>query len=380
MEVVVAVGVAAVLVTATVPLLRAPGNARREAATESRLLNLKHAISGNPRVVTNQARTDFGFAGTMGRLPSSLDELWVSPGPAFSFDTSLRTGAGWMGPYLDTPTVDQLDDVLLDGWGNPIVYDPSAGTSALTGQTYVARLASYGADAASGGGDDLTVEIYERDVFSTVVGYVYDTAGNPLEGLRVRLHRPVGGVLSNEVDFTDVNGAYTFSNVPYGGRAVEIDPGLIYVDGSATIQGGQDDNVRFFMQNLSGEPVVVDSLSAEFSGGAFIERVRLDGNLLFDDDLDRAGSKEPINLSEPFEVAGTGSPTGKLIPVRIQYPFVLAPDFRAVASILEGDDVQVRLQDFRDLESGAAGAVDMSDTDFTVEFSDGSVAIFTAID
>ncbi len=106
--------------------------------TSDRLRGLQRAILGDPVIVVNETRTAFGYVGDMGNLPTSLEDLWTKgTQPAFSFDTIKKTGAGWNGPYTQTDTVETLDSLMQDGYGNSLFYspvpftDPTFGADAL---------------------------------------------------------------------------------------------------------------------------------------------------------------------------------------------------------------------------------------------------------
>ncbi len=93
-------------------LFTQPFAAERENETLEKLVALKQAIIGDPRIITGEARTDFGFMGDTGSLPASLNELWIlGSQPVFSFDTSIKLGTGWAGPYIQVPPLEWFDDM-----------------------------------------------------------------------------------------------------------------------------------------------------------------------------------------------------------------------------------------------------------------------------
>ncbi len=183
------VAILSLLVSGALSLFTQPFAAAREDETIGRLIALKRAIVGDPRIVTREARTDFGFHGDTGSLPATLDELWILGAlPTFSFDTNIKMGAGWAGPYVQVPPLDLFDDISRDAWGTDIQYVVGTEVSQTTGQTVRAKLISYGRDTASGGGDDFTVEIYETEMLSDVVGFIRDAVGNPLPGVTTKIY------------------------------------------------------------------------------------------------------------------------------------------------------------------------------------------------
>src|SRR5437016_6303824 len=73
----------------------------REQETLDKLTLLKRAIVGDPRIVTKESRTDFGYVGDAGGVPISIDKMWIQGAqPTFTFDTTAKMGAGWLGPYV----------------------------------------------------------------------------------------------------------------------------------------------------------------------------------------------------------------------------------------------------------------------------------------
>ena len=253
---------------------------------------------------------DFGLLAGMGSLPSSLEDLWIAGSqPGYTFDTSLKLGRGWTGPYLDVGPLRFFDQIDLDAWGNPIQYVVETATSTTTGQEYRARVFSYGPDAAVGGGDDLTTEIYRTEMLSTVVGYVRDAGRNPLVGVNVKINHPQDGVFVEQETDTDDDGAYTFADIPFGNRSLAIDPGLVYVnDSGVSLSSGSE--VEFVIQNHGSSDITITSFKAEYTVTAFYEKLEIGSQTVFDDSSDRAASGETLNFAGPT-VVGIGSTTGQ---------------------------------------------------------------------
>ena len=107
--------------------------------TLNKLTQFKRAIVGDPRIVTKESRTDFGFVGDVGNVPVALSNLWVRGSiPSFTFDATAKLGAGWQGPYVPIGPIEFFNDIDKDAWGNSIQYTAATGTSATTGQPWVA--------------------------------------------------------------------------------------------------------------------------------------------------------------------------------------------------------------------------------------------------
>src|SRR5438105_3685422 len=63
--------------------------------TSNNLQNLKIAIAGNPNLLDNGGRVDFGYIGTVGNVPSQVSDLWLAgTKPTYAFDSVKRVGAG----------------------------------------------------------------------------------------------------------------------------------------------------------------------------------------------------------------------------------------------------------------------------------------------
>jgi len=59
-------------------------------STKRELDALAGAVAGNPDIISNGCRVDFGYMGDVGSLPANLDALVTSPGGY----------ATWKGPYI----------------------------------------------------------------------------------------------------------------------------------------------------------------------------------------------------------------------------------------------------------------------------------------
>ncbi|MFH0873011.1 MAG: prepilin-type N-terminal cleavage/methylation domain-containing protein [bacterium] len=196
----------------------AAGQARFD-ETRKEMDRLKLAIIGNPELANEGTRTDFGFVGDIGRLPSTLDEL-VSQGALPAWNSG--TGMGWHGPYVKGNFQENPNDYKQDAWGNGYAYNNATGV-----------ITSLGADGAAGGSGfdadfstaDLTSPTNER--VGTITGRVTDTLGNPLANtasvtVTVRVYYPVNGASTSTTTNTAADGYYTFNNVILGRRKVEV--------------------------------------------------------------------------------------------------------------------------------------------------------------
>jgi general secretion pathway protein G len=197
--VIVIVGLLATVATQTATQMY--DTARME-ETKDEMDMLAGAIVGNPRLVNNGSRSDFGYVGDIGALPPDLDALVSNPG---GFAT-------WRGPYLAAAGATGLDDYLTDAWGSAYVYGGITITSSGSGSTVVKRLA--------GSTDDL--------LLNRVSGSVLDLNGTPpgpvwADSIQVLLAVPDGsGGIMQRLRWPDPGGYFAFDSVPIGIHALRV--------------------------------------------------------------------------------------------------------------------------------------------------------------
>lgn len=190
-------------------------------ATKQEMQVIRDALVGDEAIETNGTRSDFGYHGDIGALPSTLAGLTTQPGgvSAFSTDYTNRFSSGWRGPYLRA--ANSGEDFTNDGWGRDYVYSPSASPPTLV---------SYGADGVAGGtglDQDITVQLPTDSRLATVNGFLVDAVtGAPADvAATVTLNYPNGsGARTTATDSVVVGdkGFFSFSNVPQGVRSASI--------------------------------------------------------------------------------------------------------------------------------------------------------------
>lgn len=235
LEMVVVIGIIAVLAGAFVPLMLRPFTAQRQNETVRELTALETAILGRPE------NGDFGFVGTMGRLPpagtTGLQELLVQgvmPAPAFG---ELGMPKGWAGPYLRVGTALPL----LDGWGQPYVLERDILDNTLW------RLRSTGPNrVAEDPGDDIILPSpseWFRSAGSLTLNLqsVRNTVSVPLADTyvaAVQLHQPVNEINGSDLvsTCTPSGGVCTFASVPFGVRTVVVTLNATAPGGAQTIK------------------------------------------------------------------------------------------------------------------------------------------------
>ena len=265
-EVIVILAVLAILAAMAVPVALRIFERTAEDTTREEMDNIKKALLGDLRKLQTSFRNDFGYLGDIGCLPSTalggLDRLLTQGTlPAWSFDTTKQTGAGWKGPYITgTPGEDFKKDQL----GNDYTYTPVAGTCPLT-----ATITSNGPDGLPSTADDITVTIVANDTTATIRGTVKNTSGTGLAGVPVELYFPSNGTLTTSSPATtDANGNYSFSSVPFGARAVKPNPSGLLLTGAITVGGGPNNNVFFSVTNYSSSTITVNSIRVTCPAGA----------------------------------------------------------------------------------------------------------------
>jgi len=128
-EVIVVMAIVAIMAGIMVPFVYRMWEGNEIALTRERMLDLKRAMVGDPRLIQNGIRTSYGYVGDNGQLPASLADLVPSYMPA-GFDP---------GKYNK------------DAWSNEFVYT----TTETGGRRVAATLKSKGPDRRLGTADDI---------------------------------------------------------------------------------------------------------------------------------------------------------------------------------------------------------------------------------
>jgi prepilin-type N-terminal cleavage/methylation domain-containing protein len=83
----------------------------RRMQTERKLETISEAIVGDPEIMQNGARSDFGYVGDIGAFPPNLAALYTNPGLAL-----------WKGPYVQIDHVSDTVSYRTDAWGQAMSY------------------------------------------------------------------------------------------------------------------------------------------------------------------------------------------------------------------------------------------------------------------
>ena len=246
-----AIVIIGILTTVAMRSLEGSVERSRFQETQEEMDQLITAITGNPDLYANGMRSDFGYVGDIGTVPSSLDDLVTNPG--------LGT---WNGPYVTGQFAQDTQGFKKDAWGNTYTFT-SGITIASTGggSTPMTRSA---ASAVS----DLTG--------NAVSGTVTDAAGNPpgdsSVAISVTITYPDGaGSTTTATVSPGSGGAFTLSGIPIGNHRI---------DG---VYRATDDTVSAFVSVL---PKVGATVSLRLPGAPFAAA----GRFVFSARRDRIGA------------------------------------------------------------------------------------------
>ncbi len=369
-EILMTIVVIGILATVALRSLQSGIDQSRVRETQEEMDELVMAIEGNPGLYANGLRSDFGYVGDVGTVPSTLDNLMTNPG----------SYATWKGPYMGRRFTQDADGYKRDAWGN--LYTFASGiTISSTGGGTTAMTKS----AAS----------VSTDLTSTpVIGTITDAAGNPpgdsSVAITVRITYPNGTGSTTSATTTPNNGgAFSMSGIPIGNHTITAvyratadtvyalasslpktgafvnfrlpgspfagsgggvgSSGIEYVSGTAQATGAGD-TVQFNIRNAGSSNVTITSLRAVYSHSpnAYYEFIKWGGTTVFNNNDPRAGSGDTAPISPSQTIAA-------------------------------GATVTLKLMRFLTADEGSGSAVDMTGTSFTITFSDGSVITFTPV-
>ncbi|UCG44428.1 MAG: carboxypeptidase regulatory-like domain-containing protein [candidate division WOR-3 bacterium] len=195
MELLVVLLIIGVLSTVAIRTIDATRDRALFDQTAEEMKELAEAVVGNPELLTDGRRVDFGFYGDVGRMPNDLRELVESSDP------------NWRGPYIRRGLAGDSVGYLHDAWGDPYTYDMIGGVISSTGN----------------GKYPMTTPIIENTAHlrgNTVSGSVVDSDLNPPGDASVAVDlyiRP------GEHKYTSVDrgGKYEFTEVPIGTHRIK---------------------------------------------------------------------------------------------------------------------------------------------------------------
>lgn len=132
----------------------------KQVETVREMERIANAVTGNPSVLNNGVRSDFGYVGDVGAFPPNLTALTVNPG---GWPT-------WDGPYLDLDLSEDSLSFIYDGWNVPYQYNVGVElVSTGSGSSIRKKLADRTSDILMNGFNGLI-----RDAVNNMPGPVYD--------------------------------------------------------------------------------------------------------------------------------------------------------------------------------------------------------------
>ncbi len=408
-EVIVILAVIAILAAIAVPLALRIFQVTAEDATRTEMQNLKKAMIGDIGKLQSSVRTDFGFLGDIGRLPTgpaNLDELLVKGTlPAWTFDTTKQVGAGWKGPYITGAAAGEApEDFKKDQWGNSYTYSDADFTNA-DGQLADGKITSAGPDGTFGTADDIVLEILKSETTATVSGFIKDPNGNPAQSASVTINFPANGALTTSTATTDSTGRYSFSNIPFGKRSINVTPKLIVTSARATIAAFTDAGanvvcgggvsrvttcqyLEFTLVNFSSSAISITSLTPTYSSPVapaptVYYRITWSTTNVLDCDAAACVGNTGVTTTFAGQTIAAASTPLKPFTFLADSAQTQLSDIKIGAAGEVGSAVRVRLVNFRNgttpppLRSDRGAPVSMNGVTFTITFSDGSVVQFT---
>ena len=162
--------------------------------TKQELDQLAFAIAGNPAVNSRGSRTDFGFVGDNGTLPTTLDDLVQNQGG----------WATWNGPYIEAGP--NGNDFKRDAWNVNYTYADTLIRSTGSGSDIDKLVATSSAALFS---NNVTGYIVDADMEPPTIGYT--------DSVTVVLTYPDGsGGYAQPSGHPDAYGRFNYGAVPVG--------------------------------------------------------------------------------------------------------------------------------------------------------------------
>ncbi|MEO0097107.1 MAG: prepilin-type N-terminal cleavage/methylation domain-containing protein [candidate division WOR-3 bacterium] len=169
--------------------------------TMEELKRIGKAINGDPELIADGKRIDFGYVGDMGKLPDSLGAL------------VNNEGGLWKGPYLKLDFLEDKESYKMDAWGRYYQYTPE----------------DLAIRSFANGRFTLTYKIAENydDLFNNkIYGYIYDSEKNPPGNMavnfRVGCEYPKNGEMVYVESIPHPDGFFSFDNIPIGIHLIRV--------------------------------------------------------------------------------------------------------------------------------------------------------------
>jgi prepilin-type N-terminal cleavage/methylation domain-containing protein len=169
--------------------------------TSKEMSEITNGMIGNPDMLSEGRRINFGYIGDMGQLPISLSVL-----------VNAETG-NWKGPYLSRQFVEDTIGFQTDEWGKPYEYDPDNFLIRSSGggkQTLTMKIA-----------DSLT-DLFENQISGTITDILGAPPATQAPNILIKLYIPRNGILVDTSLSPRIDGYYEFISVPIGYHRIAV--------------------------------------------------------------------------------------------------------------------------------------------------------------
>lgn len=196
-EMILVVVIIGILASVAIQSLNKTESNRRLDETMAEMEMIARAIVGDDRLISGGVRTDFGYVGDVGSLPSNLDDLVMNPGGY----------ATWKGPYIRNKFLENSEDYKRDTWDNLYTYTGGVVITSGAGGNPISK--QFAASVA-----DLTA--------NSIKGVIRDKAGLPpsdsAANINVIVYYPDGsGSMTSATTSPSRSGEFSFDNqIPIG--------------------------------------------------------------------------------------------------------------------------------------------------------------------
>ncbi|MFH1853378.1 MAG: prepilin-type N-terminal cleavage/methylation domain-containing protein [Candidatus Neomarinimicrobiota bacterium] len=246
--------------------------------TIGRMEDIRDAIAGNPLIVAEGSRLQFGYVGDTGQMPPDFAALGTDPGVP-----------GWNGPYIETSKFQDNPDFLFqDGWnnqmildiptntalpptltstadgGDPIVLNIASSVDALINNTVALRIRNADGYPIRGTDGDLDISYagtWHTMGYSSELGFNLTTV--PIGSHEVRI------IIAADTSYRIINvGANNSTTSPELGLEYTVNPNygtLSYVGNSVSLGGTSDSEVTFNINNSGSTTFEVIEIQTTWS-------------------------------------------------------------------------------------------------------------------
>ncbi|MFH1373815.1 MAG: prepilin-type N-terminal cleavage/methylation domain-containing protein [bacterium] len=215
-ELVVVIIIIGIIASISITSMNSSTETVRVEKTKKELEQLAFAIAGNPKLISGGFRTDFGYVGDIGAMPSNLDDLVQNPG---GYTT-------WDGPYIHDDYYASAGasevEFKIDAWGTVYTYTGGASITSQGGTTPITREIAPSLDHILRN----TVSVVVIDVDNTPPGTINR------DSVRMVMSYPNGsGAITTRTKYPAPDGYVQFDSIPIGSHRIRI----VYLPDSDTL-------------------------------------------------------------------------------------------------------------------------------------------------